>query len=194
LQEEHRYEYASRTTGAGGIFTLYTPTSDTGTITTGGSPTGGIATLTDTGQLFSTGGNPVKVGHLVRNTFAGKTAHVWEVVTVTDDENLEVKQLYGPLDATQDWDIGDTYEINKLIQAYAATDDIFDLIIDAEEDTGTDGTPGEIVNSFVKAGGSFGVVVQVRQGKIILPFEQNQSQGQTNTTVTTVRTPDTIAV
>jgi len=69
------------------------------------------------------------------------------------------------------------------------------LIIDAEEDVGTDGTPGTISNTLVKTPSSdFDVVVQVRLGKTILPFEQNQTQGDGDTTVTTVRTADTIAV
>ncbi len=190
LLQEHRYEYASRTTGAGGIFTLYVPTSSTGTVTTGST-----TQIIDTGQLFSSGGNPVKVGHLVRNTFAGKTTHVWEVTNIVSDTILDVRQLYGPGGAGQDWDIGDTYEINELIQAYDAADDVFDLIIDAEEDVGTDGAPGSIQNTLVKTPASdFGTVVQVRLGKTILPFEQNQTQGDVNVSVTAVRTPDTVAV
>ena len=34
----------------------------------------------------------------------------------------------------------------------------------------------------------------VRQGKVILPFELNQTVSDTNVSVTTVRTPDSIAV
>jgi len=190
LQQEHRYEYASRTTGAGGIFTLYIPTSGTGTITTAST-----TQIIDTGQLFSTGANPVKIGHLVRNLTGGKVTHVWEVSSIVSDTVLDVFALYGPLDATQDWDVSDTYEINQLIQAYDATDNVFDTILDLHETVGTDGSPGTMSNTFVKTpAADFGTVAQVRQGKIILPFEQNQTQGDGNTTVTAVRTPDTIAV
>jgi hypothetical protein len=188
LQQEHRYYYSSRTTGASGVFTLTAPTAGTGTVTSASS-----TQIIDSGALFSTGATPVEVGMLVRNTFAGKTTHVWEVTGVADG-TLDVRALYGPLDATQDWDVGDTFEINRTIQAYAVTDDIFDLILDYEEDVGTDGTPGTMSNTFVKAGGSFGTVVQVRKGKDILPFQLNQTVGQSNVSVTAVRTPDTIAV
>lgn len=189
LQQEHHYKY-SALDNTDEEFDLYVPTSDTGTITTAdAADANGIATLTDTGQLFSSGGNPVEVGMLVRNTFGGKTTHVWEVTEVTDDENLEVVQLYGPGGATQDWDVGDTYEINKLIQAYAATDDIHDLLLDVEA-TGTTTS-----NTFIKtAMADFGVVVNVRNGKNILPFTINQTVSDNGATITTVRQPDTIAV
>lgn len=179
LQQEHHYVYSSRTAVVDGEFTLLSiPTS--------------TATSTSTTQLIDTTGDfindGVEVGMMVRNTFGGKTTHVWEITRVdSDGQTLDVSPLYGSPD---DWDSGDGYEINRLIQDYAATDDIYDLIIDVEADN-NDPTS----NSFVKILASdFGTVVNVRQGKIILPFTQNQNQSDGNTTVTVVRSPDTIAV
>ena len=180
LQEEHRYYYDSRTTGAGGTFVLTPITAaaaTAGTSATALSKTGGPSFVTE----------GVEVGMLVQDTTNTGT---YEVVSVDGADDLTIQHLYN--DAT--FASGDNYNINETIQAYAATDDIFDTIIDKAEDVGTDGSPGSISNTLVKAGGSFGTVVQVRQGKVILPFEQNQSQGQTDTTVTAVRTPDSIAV
>ena len=115
----------------------------------------------------------------------------YEVVSITDADNLVIQHLYN--DNT--FASGDAYTINETIQLYAVTDDIFDLILDYEEDVGTDIAPGSISNTLVKTpAANFGTVVQVRQGKVILPFTQNQDQGDGNTTVTAVRTPDTIAV
>jgi hypothetical protein len=182
LQQEHRYYYSSRTTGSNGVFTLTNNGSSySGTATAGTSDT----VLEDTGQTFVT--DAVEVGMLIY--VAGRTS-TYEVVSITDEDTLVIQLLYGAGGFVST----DTYTINALIQNYATSDNLFDTIIDGEEDVGTDGTPGSISNSFVKAGGSFGTVVQVRQGKVILPFEQNQTQGQTDATVTTVRTPDTIAV
>lgn len=183
LLQEHRYHYASRTTGSGGIFTLKDPDPVTPLISSAST-----TQLIDTGAGFTTG-VPVEVGMLVRNTFGGKTTHVWEVTNVVDADTLDVRPLYGPLDATQDWDVSDTYEINKLIQTYDGADDVFDLIMDREA------TSTSEQNTLVKTpAANFGTVVQVRRGKSILPFEQNQTVSDVNVTVTAVRTPDSIAV
>lgn len=178
--EEHRYRYDA-TDFTDEEFDLVVPTSDTGTATSTSA-----TQLIDTGQLFSSGGEPVVRGDLVRNTFGGKTDHVWEVTNVVDDETLDISPLYGTPD---DFDTGDTYEINKLIQNYAATDNIHDLILDTEAVGITTS------NSFVKTLASdFATVCNVRQGKVILPFDINQNVGDGGASITVVRTPDTIAV
>jgi hypothetical protein len=194
LQEEHHYVYDSRTTGTNGVFTLRTGANYTGTIGTASTDA-----LIPAGSPIDFNAEGVLVGMLVRNTTGGKTTHVWEVTSVgvgspIDYSQLGVRQLYGPLDATQDWDINDTYEINRLIgdhtvpTDYAVTDNVHDLILDLEA-TGTSAT-----NTFVKILSSdFGVVVNVRQGKVILPFTQNPTVGDSGASVTVVRTPDTIA-
>jgi hypothetical protein len=190
VQEEHRYRYASRTTGALGEFTLVNVNEGTGVTT------GSTTQLIDTSATFSSA-PVVEVGDLIRNTTATKLNHIWEVTNVVSTTTLDVTALYGPLDATQDWDVSDTYEINRLIGRdhaatpadYGTSDDVFDTIID-EEATGT-----QVSNTLIKTPASdFGIVVNVRQGKSIIPFTQNATVGDSGVTVTTVRTPDTIAV
>jgi len=179
LLEEHRYPYGA-VDGTDEEFDLVVPTSDTGTATSNST-----TQLIDTGQSFD-GATPVEVGMMVRNTFGGKTTHVWEVTNVVDSETLDISPLYGTPD---DFDIGDTYEINKLIQTYAAADNIHDLILDVEAVGATTS------NSFVKTlAADFATVCNVRQGKIILPFDINQNVGDGGASITVVRTPDTIAV
>lgn len=190
VQEEHRYRYASRTTGALGEFTLVDVNEGTG-ITTPSS-----TQLIDTTATFLSA-PVVQVGDLIRNTTATKLNHIWEVTNVVSTTTLDVVPLYGPLDATQDWDAADTYEINHLIGRdhaatpadYGTSDDVFDTIID------TQAVGNPTINTLIKTPASnFGIVVNVRQGKVILPFTQNQTVGDTGASVTVVRTPDTIAV
>ncbi len=182
-QQEHKYEYSSRSTGAGGSFTLTSVTNNSGS-----ADSTSAVQLTDAGANWSTGGSPVKVGMLVRNT---STGDVWEVASVISDTALSVIQLYGSGTGgvgDAEWTSGDGYEINKVITAYGSTDLIYDLILDLEAVGAT------AQNSFTKTlGANFGVVVNVRQGKVILPFTLNQSQGDGTTTVTVVRQPDNIA-
>lgn len=194
LQEEHHYVYDSRITGTNGVFSLRDVNEGTGITTVGTADANGVATLIDTTATFDT--NPkVLPGMLVRNTTATKLHHVWEVVSVTSDTELEVVWLYGPKDVNQDWDSSDTYLINALIgdhaaapTDYATSDDMFDLILDYEA-VGTTTS-----NSFVKSYASdFNVVVNVRQGKVILPFTQNTDVGDGGGSSTVVRTADTIA-
>ena len=188
-QQEHKYEYSSRTTGASGVFTLTVVTNATGGADTGSNAT----TLIGNGTSWSTGGSPVKVGMSVRNV---TTSDIFEVVSVDSDTQLTVQQIYGSGtggvgDGT--WTggaggTGDSYEINEVITAYTTSDDIYDLILDIEA-TGT-----SVSNSFTKTlAANFGTVVNVRQGKVILPFTLNQTQGDGSTTVTVVRQPDNIA-
>lgn len=191
LLQEHRYYYSSVTKQALGEFTLTALTGgNTGTATASSSAT----QLVDDGRDFSSDG--VLVGMLVRNTTLGKTAHVWEVTAfattgLTSNDTLIVRALYGTPD---DWDSTDTYIINALIQTYDTNDNIFDLVLDVEETTGTDGTPGSESNSFVKTpAADFDIVVEVRQGKVILPFELNQTISDNSVSINVVRQEDTIA-
>ena len=194
-QQEHKYEYSSRSTGAGGAFTLTVVTNATGGADTGttGTP-GSTYTLIGNGTTWSSGGSPVKVGMSVRNTTTGD---IWEVVSVDSDTQLTVIQIYGSNGSggvgTGTWTgaiggTGDGYEINKVITAYTSDDNLYDLILDIEA-SGT-----SVSNSFTKTlSSNFGTVVNVRQGKVILPFTINQTQGDGSTTVTVVRQPDNIA-
>ena len=180
LRQEHHYVYDSRSTGSNGEFNLRTASSFAGTATAGTSDT----ILEDTGQTFVTHG--VEVGMLIRVVTGGGAGNIYEITAVTDEDTLAIIQIFG---TGGGFVSGDTYEINKLIQDYATTDDLYDLIIDAEA------TTTSISNTFIKTpAANFDVVVNVRQGKIILPFTLNQQQGDGNTTVTVVRQPDTIAI
>ncbi len=176
-QQEHKYEYSSRTTGAGGVFTLTAVDNATGTAT-GGSTT----TLVDSGGGFQ-GTVPVKVGMLVRIL---PMVGFLKSPRFTSDTTLAVQQLYGT--AGGDFANLDGYEINRVITAYTTDDDVYDLILDIEA------TGSSVTNSFTEdIGANFGTVVNVRQGKIILPFTLNQTQGDGSTSVTVVRQPDNIA-
>ena len=188
-QQEHKYEYSSRTAGASGAFTLTVVTDATGGANTGSNAT----TLTGNATSWSTGGSPVKVGMSVRNVTTGD---IFEVVSVDSDTQLTVRQIYGAGTGgvgSGTWTggaggTGDSYEINEVITAYTTSDDVYDLILDIEA-TGT-----SVSNSFTKTlSANFGTVVNVRQGKVILPFTLNQTQGDGSTTVTVVRQPDNIA-
>jgi len=179
LQEEHKYFYDSH--DGVDTFTLRD-------ITASAADAGTSATaLVDATANFDT--EAVEVGMLVQDTTNTGT---YEVVTVTDGQNLVLRHLYGDNTFAN----LDNYTINETIQLYAVTDDIFDLILDGEEDTGTVGSPGTMSNTLIKTpAANFDVVVQVRLGGVggILPFQLNQEQGDGNTSVTAVRTPDTIA-
>jgi len=173
-QQEHHYKYDSRTTGAGGTFTL-TPITP-GTATAGTSDTA----LEDTGSTFVTEG--VEPGMLI---YVAARTSTYEVVSVTDEDSLVIQLLFGAGGFVS----ADTYTINETIQAYDTNDNIHDLIID------TEATTTSTSNTIVKTPASpFGVVVNVRQGKVILPFTQNATVGDSGVTVTVVRQDDTIAV
>lgn len=179
LRQEHHYVYDSRTISLGD-FNLRTAGSFAGTADdTGGttSPT----LLNDDGQAFQT--DLVLPGMLMQDTTNGT---FYEIVSVDSESQCTIVQIFG---TGGDFASGDGYEINKLIQLYATTDNVYDLILDLEA------TGSTVVNSFTKTvAANFDVVVNVRQGKIILPFTLNQLVEDGSTTVTVVRQPDTIAV
>jgi len=180
LQEEHKYEYTSRVTGGGGVFTLIDITAsaanDTGSTTT---PTN----LNDSTASFQSEG--VTPGMLIQDTTNGDTYEVVNLVSGFEETRINIIQVFGTGGSLAN---GDNYTINETIQLYATSDDIFDLILDLEA-TGTSES-----NSFVKTLVSdFDVVVNVRQGKVILAFTQNQLVGDSGASVTVVRQPDTIA-
>jgi hypothetical protein len=172
-QQEHKYEYDSRVTGASGTFTLHPVTP--GTTTTGTTN----VLLEDSGADFVTDG--VKPGMLIHFATVGSTT--FEVVSVTDLNTLVIFRLFG---AGTLADSGEAYTINETIQAYDTGDDIYDLILDTEA-TGTTTS-----NTFVQST-SFDTVVNVRQGKVILPFTQNVPVNASGGSATVVRQEDTIA-
>jgi hypothetical protein len=178
LQQEHKYFYDSWASPTFTLTDITAASATAGTSDTALSKTGGPSFVTE----------GVLPGMLVH--VAGRSS-TYEVVSVSGADDLVIRLVYGAGGFVST----DAYTINETIQLYAVSDNIYDLILDAEEDTGTDGAPGTMSNTLVKTpAANFGTVVQVRLGKTILPFEQNQTQGDGDTTVTTVRTPDTIAV
>jgi hypothetical protein len=175
LQQEHHYVYDALD-NTNEEFDLRTGSSYTGTATAGTSDT----VLEDTGQTFQT--QNVEVGMLVH--VAGRSS-TYEVTAVTDEDTLAISLLYGAGGFVST----DTYTINALIQTYANTDDVHDLILDTVA-TGT-----SVSNTFIKTLASdFTTVCNVRNGKNILPFTINQNVNDNGASITTVRQPDTIAV
>lgn len=174
LLQEHRYVYDALD-NTNEEFDLRSLASG-GTATAGTSDT----VLEDTAADFVT--ENAEIGMLI---YVAARTSTYEVTAVTDADTLAIRLLYGAGGFVS----ADTYTINALIQTYAATDDIHDLILDVEA-TGTSTS-----NTFIKTTSSpFGVVVNVRNGKNILPFTQNVTVNDNGATVTTVRQPDTIAV
>ena len=178
LQQEHKYFYDTWAAAVFNLTDITAASADTGTSDTVLDKTGGPSFVTE----------GVKVGMLI---YVAARTSTYEVVGSITADTLAIRLVYGAGGFVS----ADAFTINETIQLYATGDNIYDLIIDEEEDTGDDTTPGSISNTLVKTPASdFGTVVQVRLGKTILPFEQNQTQGDGDTTVTAVRTPDTIAV
>ena len=104
---------------------------------------------------------------------------------MTDLDTLQIQLIYGAGGFVST----DAYTLNALIQTYAATDDIHDLILDRV----ADGT--SVSNTFIKTlAADFTTVCNVRNGKNILPFTINQNVNDSGASITTVRQPDTIAV
>ena len=90
LQEEHKYHYASRTTGASGAFTLVDITAstanDTGATTT---PT----LLNDSTASFQTEG--VVPGMLIQDTTNGDTYEVVSLVPSFEETRINIIQVFG---------------------------------------------------------------------------------------------------
>ena len=170
LQQEHHYVYDSITGTT--IFNLRDITAASATGATSDTllnKTGGPSFVTE----------EVEPGMLI---FVAARTSTYEVVTVTDADNLVIRLVYGAGGFVS----GDAFTINETIQLYATSDDIFDLILDIE-------AVGTVTsNTFVQST-TFDVVVNVRQGKLILPFTQNVPVDASGGSSTVVRQPDTIA-
>jgi hypothetical protein len=173
-QQEHYYKYDSVTKGAGGVFTLTDITASSATAGTSDT------VLEDTTADFVSEG--VVPGMLI---YVAARTSTYEVVSRTDLDTLVIQLLYGAGGFVS----GDSYTINETIQGYDTNDDIHDLVLNQIA------TGDPTSNSFIKTPASdFGVVVNVRQGKIILPFTQNVTVGDAGGNATVVRTTDTIAI
>jgi len=149
---------------------------------TGGTATAGTSdtVLEDTSGDFVN--ESAEIGMLI---YVAARTSTYEVTAVTDADTLAIQLIYGAGGFVS----ADTYTLNALIQSYAATDDIHDLILDRV----ADGT--SVSNTFIKTlAADFTTVCNVRNGKNILPFTINQNVNDSGASITTVRQPDTIAV
>lgn len=181
--EEHRYRYSSwaNTGGSGddGIFTL--ATSDSGTATSGTA----ARDLRDSGNPF----DDVQRGDIIRRTSgAGGWCYITEVVSVSQ---VYTTNFYGGETA---WASGDTFETNKLVQAYDGSDTFFVPYMDSIEDTGTDGSPGSetVTLTYVSARA---VVIRVRNVEAatkLQPFVTTSDITTAGMTVSVIRTEDEV--
>lgn len=163
---EQRYRYSSRDTTT---FTL---------IQFNGTATGGTTTeLQDSGATFLS--DDIIFGDQVYNV---TDADVATVVSVDSNTAITTTAVTG-------WDNTDGYEIGRVTRAYTTADNIYAPILDRRVESGD----GSTVNNTLVQGTSFGVVVNVRQGKIILPFTINQTVGSSGMTQAVIRNDDTIA-
>jgi len=168
---EDRLRYSARTST---VFTLIVP-KDGVALTVGGSAT----LLVDSAATFLS--DDIKFGDPCRNTTTGGIA---TVVSVDSNTQITTTTL-----STGTWASAELYDIGTTIRAYTTADNLYAPILDRRVESG-DGTS---INNTLVQSTSFGVVVNVRQGKIILPFTQNTTVEAAGRSLATIRTVDTIA-
>lgn len=177
---ERRYRYSSYT---GTTFTFVSPTDGTGNPTSNDA-TNGATEMVDNTADFAGAAEPVRVGDEIRNATDGGIG----TITAVYDDKVEHTPLQGG--TNNDWQTTDTYEINRLTQAYVSgTDTAYVPVID--NDNITEDTT-ELSNSLVFSS-NFNVTIRVRQGKVILPFIGSGTVTNSGLTVSAIRTLDTIA-
>lgn len=181
LLAEQQYEYYSWSTASDGVFTLNSSAARGLTLTATGS--GGSATvLIDTDATFRTW--RVRPGDVIDNTTDGSTA---TVVSVDSQTQITTTTLTGGSGNT--YDNNDSYtfttELNRL---YTTSDQVYVPIINEVVWTGT-----EVSNTLIFTAPNIPVIVRVRQGKAILPFEIENTITSTGMTQAAIRTADTIA-
>lgn len=144
LNEEHRYRYNSfnATGGTGSDGQLVLPASLDGTAD---GDTGGQK-LTDTSETWA----GVVVGdiiHRTNNTFG--YAYVIDAANAAGGNVLTtlIRSSNNSQTAASSWSVGDTYQFFSLVKNYTGSDTFFIPYMDTIEDTGTDGSPGDITVS-----------------------------------------------
>lgn len=181
LVPEQQYEYASWSTASNGVFTL----KNYGTAGTPRTATGGTSTvLTDSGANFLTA--RVRVGDTVTNVTQTETKLVVSVDSAT--------QLTTAALATGTWS-GDTYYIDTLTStAYITSDTVYVPVVNEVINTGNTSVTNTLIKKKIADGGAnIPVLVRVRQGKVILPFEIENAIGDSGMSQAAIRTTDTIA-
>lgn len=175
---DYRYRYASRTST---VFTFVAPTNGTGNPTTTDA-TNGVEEMFDTGADFAGAAEPVKVGDTIRNATDGGVG----VITGVFRNRLTHTPLTGG--TNNDWNTADTYEINRLVQAYDGSDTAYVSVVD--DRNYTEGTTQ--LSNTITFDTSFAVTIRVRQSGKILDFISSGTVGSGGLSVSAVRNPDTI--
>ncbi len=184
---EHRYHYASV---SGAIFTLTTQTDwhNDSPLTT---PTDALGlTVTDSLATFQADG--VLPGMMFRNITDSSYGFVQSVTSETE-LILEPINLVAPVIGSgltggtdNELTIGDFWAINELIQTYDNTDNIYIPFLD-------DKAVATSVSTTIIQTTDIDVVVRVRQGRVILPFQVGGTIGSSGISQAAIRALDTIA-
>lgn len=174
---EDRYRYTSWSSSTFTLFTTTQAAADAGSTQT---------SLQRAGATFITDG--VKKGDIVFDVTEATYAYVAVVVSETE---LTTTNVGSNLPVTS-WS-GDTFHIGATVRAYTGSDNLYVPLIHIEEDTGTEGSPGE-ASVLITYVADIPISVVARQGKIILPFTTSSTVKTTGASVGVVRNPDTIAV
>ena len=179
LKAEQQYEYKSWTSSTFTLNTLYT--SGVPGTATGSSGSSTVLVDTDGTSFISA---KIRVGDRVTNQTTGGTALVVSVDSAT--------QLTTTTLSVGAYNNGNSYYIETITdRAYTTSpqDTAYVPIINAQA------TTTSLSNSLIKdtLQPAIPVLVRVRQGKVILPFEIENSIGNTGMTQAAIRTADTIA-
>ncbi len=178
LDAETQYEYYS---WSGSTFTLNSSTARSlGTLT---ADAGGSATvLIDAAATFRTW--KIRPGDVITNVTDSATNRV---VSVDSETQLTTSAISG----TNTYTAGDTYtfETQLLVAAESGVDNLYIPIIN--EMVISPAT--SVSNTLIYTAPEIPVLVRVRQGKVILPFEIENSIGLTGMSQAAIRTADTIA-
>ncbi len=169
---EQRYRYSSRTST---VFTLVVP-KDGVALTAGGSAT----SLRDSAATFLS--DDIIFGDVVRQATNDERA---TVVLVVSDTEITTTTLSGG----DSWTDTELYDIGTTVFAYTTADDIYAPILDRRVET----DDSDSINNSLVQSGSFGIIINVRQGKIILPFTQNSTVEAAGRSLDVIRNIDTIA-
>jgi len=184
-KEEHRYRYTSWANSGGsgddGRLTLATEVTGTADGSTSGE------TLQDSGN-FASG---VQRGDIIRNTADASWGYI---VSVDNANQVTTTIMRSSTGARVAWEVGDTYEINSLIQAYDDADTFYIPYMDVIEATGTDLTPGEevVTLTYVSARSVLIRARDVLNATPIQPFETTGTIGTTGLTQSIIRTEDEV--
>jgi len=179
---EQQYYYYSWTSAT---FTLNSSTARGLSLTVTGGAGGSATVLTDTEATFQTW--KVAIGDTITNSTDGSTA---TVVSIDSQTQLTTTALTGGGNTYENTDV---YTFATLLtQTYVSGDKAYVPIIN-ETAVGTSVGNTLIKRKIADGGANIPVIVRVRQGKIILPFEIETIIGDNGMSQAAIRTPDTIA-